>query len=224
MSSNIPFSVGLAAALAAGCSPAKELPPGYEVSGVAPAPSGYFPAERGGGFPAQETDPTLGSGGGIVTGWGGNGPGGTDCDDEEYEPNNKESQAVDLGKISDDDDDGGRIKGILSTGTDVDWFKYYGEDGYLSEVDPGRDVVLGDIELCGFFQCADGELDGFACPSGTTALESPDGRSGCCSDSGFEVSPECTGIDDSVLVYIRVRHAQAVGSKTCVPYEVDYHL
>ena len=57
-------------------------------------------------------------------------------------------------------------------------------------------------------------------PSPTpNAATSPDGRPGCCADSGFDVAPDCAATSDDVKVYLSVRTL----ANECVTYTVNYH-
>jgi hypothetical protein len=78
------------------------------------------------------------------------------------------------------------------------------------------------VRLCKFIQCNGDEENDFACPAGTTAATSPDGRPGCCGSAGFAFDLTCgsSSLDgDDAMVYIRL-DTQA---NDCVTYSLAYH-
>ncbi|MCB9565678.1 MAG: hypothetical protein H6710_00350 [Myxococcales bacterium] len=147
-----------------------------------------------------------------------------DCTDEEEEPNNSESTAIDLGMITDNDDDGSSFAGVLAGKADVDWYRYIGSDTILHTTEPTRTVTGQNLRFCKFLEClGDGPaMTDVTCPDGTDFAISPQLRPGCCSSEGFQLSDyNCPGSDDSVLVYMRLDKALF---DECVPYKVDYYL
>lgn len=145
--------------------------------------------------------------------------GGLNCNQGDAEPNDTESTAIDLGTVDDDDGDGGTVSGILAGVGDTDWYKYYGDDTFPGVAEPARSLTSSDpVRICKFMQCVDG--DGSPdCPSGTDPATSPDGREGCCGDTGFTMGIECSGTDDDNYIYFRVQTT----TNDCVTYSIDYH-
>lgn len=154
------------------------------------------------------------------------------CSDgpNEGEPNNSEATAKNLGAISDDDNDGESINGVLTGSGDVDWFRYSGLDEFGNVVDPTRLFnAMGSIRLCKFVQCKSPPQDPYVCPGGSTPETSPDGRLGCCAFGNVVYSSNpfsaeafnCKGTDDGADIYIRVDNPNGL---ECVPYSVDYHF
>jgi hypothetical protein len=150
------------------------------------------------------------------------------CEDDEWGEILTEDTAYFLGEISDDDDDGGTVMGVLTGPDDVDWFRYDGADEFLNTVDPFRTVVSSaPVRFCKFANCPgeDGISDtNFPCQDGAVATTSPDGRPGCCAESLIHVPDAVCGSssinDDSMAVWIRVDQAE----DACVTYAFDYHF
>lgn len=162
-----------------------------------------------------------GQGGGGGGGTGGQG-GGDVCDDiAPGEPNDTEATALFLGQITDDDDDGGLLSGILVDDSDADWFTYDGVDTLGYTVDPTRsNFPSGQLRLCLFAECVNGSAIDIACIDGSTAATSPDGRPGCCKDGPFSLSTfDCVSEDDDTRVYIRVDQP----ASACLDYSILYH-
>ncbi len=139
------------------------------------------------------------------------------------EPNDSEAAAHDLGTIGDCDDEGGSVSGVLDGTTDPDWYKYQGTDGTGCSVDPSRAITSSHpIRVCKFIQCDDNEENDFDCPGGTQAVDSPDGRPGCCSTSEFNFGLTCGSSSlnsDNATVYVRIDTT----ANECVTYTLSYH-
>lgn len=147
-----------------------------------------------------------------------------ECVDDDFGENIDEDSAHFLGEISDDDDDGGTVMGVLTGPDDVDWFRYDGSDDFISSVDPFRTIVSSaPVRFCKFADCPNDQVD-FPCQEGAVATTSPDGRAGCCADSLIHVPDALCGSsslnDDSMAVWIRVDQAE----DACVTYAFDYHF
>ena len=150
---------------------------------------------------------------------------GNQCNDPGDEPNDTESTATPLATIDDCDGSGSSFGGVLDGGSDVDWYKYTGEDALGCVVDATRALTSsgGSVRLCKYAQCSNNNDAAISCPGGTSAATSPDGRPGCCGTSGFDMAPDCASFpstDDSSIIYIRVD--QPGGD--CVSYSIDYHF
>jgi hypothetical protein len=145
------------------------------------------------------------------------------CDGDVFELNDAEDQAMDLGEINDDNDNGGVVSASLHHAGDVDWYRYLGQDDFPSNVDPARELVAsGGLRLCKFLECDNGLAETeFECPVGTQYALSTMARPGCCSSDGFALADlNCTGVtEDNATVYIRVDQPDAA----CVTYAVSYH-
>jgi hypothetical protein len=140
------------------------------------------------------------------------------CPDTSAEPNDTQGDATDLGSADDCDENGGYLSGVLGGG-DVDWYAYAGADTFGCLVNPGRDFdATGPVRVCAFIACPGLWLD---CPDGTTLDLSPFGFPGCCSDTSFELWPECDSWNDEAKVYIRVDQPEGQG---CVDYDLAYHF
>ncbi|MCR9159316.1 MAG: hypothetical protein ACE37F_08635 [Nannocystaceae bacterium] len=147
-----------------------------------------------------------------------------ECIDDDFGENITEDTAHFLGEISDDDDDGGTVMGVLTGPDDVDWFRYDGSDEAFSSVDPFRTIVSSaPVRFCKFADCPDDDVD-FPCQEQAVATTSPDGRPGCCADSLIHVPDALCGSsvinDDSMIVWVRVDQAE----DACVTYAFDYHF
>ena len=185
-------------------------------NGPGPGPGNTTPTTS----TAQGGDDSGGSGpGGSPQGGSGQG-GGLNCPDGDPEPNNTESTAVDLGVITDCDGDGGVFSGIVAGIDDEDYFKYQASDDAFCSVDATREVTSGQaVRFCKYAQCTNGSDPSISCPGGSQTATSPDGRPGCCANSGFTFSPDCTGISDDVNIYMHLRTMM----NECVSYTVEYH-
>lgn len=149
-----------------------------------------------------------------------------ECGDDRNEPNNGEIQAALLGSITDDDDDGSMVAGELEAPTDIDWFRYEGDDTALAIVGPYAQVNVNDLELCIHAECVNGlENTEVSCNEGTTLQPSPNGRPGCCGTNtgGFDISLSCGGTfsDDSALIYMSVTGSEP---GVCQEYTLTYNF
>jgi hypothetical protein len=148
------------------------------------------------------------------------------CPNDAFEPNEAEASAHDLGALTDCDDTGGTLQGVLDGVSDADWFRYDAADTVSCKVDPTRTVVSqGPIRVCKFFECTSpGPSVQVTCLDGSLDDVSPQGRSGCCSDHGFSTKLDCGngfGGDDSATVYVRVDTSKP---GVCLAYGLAYHF
>lgn len=146
------------------------------------------------------------------------------CAADEYEPNENEDGAENLGELPAQDEMGGSLEGTLDGPDDEDWFTYHTVDGFTSAVNPSRELVFnGSLRVCTYFTCDNEPMETtVTCPAGTDAANSSGGWPGCCVDGGpIEITPDCTGItdDDSGTVYIQLLTDEAA----CVEYTLNYH-
>ncbi len=140
------------------------------------------------------------------------------------EPNDTIAQAYALGEISDNDADGGQVKGVISSPTDVDWYAYHGVDLFGNVVDPTRQLLGAGLRTCKYIQCDNGEQNVFTCPSGTTA-DMVSGHPGCCWTDGSVVTIDLTcgstALDsDNATIFIRVDNPSQL---VCQAYTLQYH-
>jgi len=147
------------------------------------------------------------------------------CGDDPNEPNDDEMAVTFLDPITDSDGQGSTIGGELDSPTDIDWFRYEGEDTAFAIVGPFVQVNINALELCMYAECLNGlENTDVSCNEGTTQQPSPTGRPGCCgvNTGGFELNLSCGGAisDDSALVYMSVSGSEA---GVCQEYTVTYH-
>lgn len=162
---------------------------------------------------------TGGAGGGGGEGGGTGGTGGDTCLDEgPGEPNETEETAWDLGDIEDCDSAGAQVSAVLDGPNDVDWYRYDGDDTLGCSVDPNRGITVnGSVRLCKFVDCASGTAE-FDCPQGSVPEASPGGHPGCCSNNGFGIDPNCSGIDDDATIYVRLDEP----TQACAEYTLTY--
>jgi len=133
------------------------------------------------------------------------------------EPNDLETNAKHLGTVGDCDfGSSDTLSDKLDGNQDVDFFTFFGTDG-TCVVDPTVSTAA-PVRLCLFADCPNLVL---TCSQGTAAT-SPNGRQGCCVDSGGTVKPsiDCKGISDDATMYIRVDKGSL---NQCIAYDVDYH-
>lgn len=171
------------------------------------------------------TGGSAGTGGSGGTG-GGSGSGGTGggCNDPGPEPNDTLPQATPTCdtppcEIGDCDGNGDSVSGVAGPG-DVDFFAFKGNDNVGCQVNATATTADSGFRLCVFVQCEGGattELD--SCTSGTLT-DGPNGYKGCCTTApgSAEAAHNCSGLDESAGVYIRIDEATA-----CTPYVVDFH-
>lgn len=137
------------------------------------------------------------------------------------EANETELSSHNLGSITDCDGDGDTLSGVITGPNDVDWYRYSATDSFGCVVDATRGFsASGSLRLCKFVECVSGGGVSFDCPGGTQAATSPGGRPGCCGTAGFDIAPDCAGVDDDTVVFIRVDDPQGL---TCVDYTLSYH-
>ncbi len=147
-----------------------------------------------------------------------------------YEDNNSEDTAAALENITDSDAfPFAMFEATLYPDGDEDYYRFRDSDGRFARIFPRvelRSIPTGsNYELCAFLQCADGGSASAGCEIGMTATSG--GMNGCCSDApsnGDEVlriDPDCSGTDDSVDVWVRVRRLS--GIPACeAPYTILY--
>ena len=147
------------------------------------------------------------------------------CSMEEAEPNNSLPSAIALKEIDDCDGSGSSFKGVVSGGSDADYFHYKGNDKTGCIVDASASTKTAGVRLCVFVTCAAGTTELKSCRKGTKAT-SPGGVQGCCTDGPGEAVVEhgcpLVGTSDSADVYMRV-DAPGSGS-ACTAYDVSYHF
>ncbi|HEY8376857.1 MAG TPA: hypothetical protein VIK91_10225, partial [Nannocystis sp.] len=144
------------------------------------------------------------------------------CEDNGPEPHDTQDTAYNLGVITDDDSDGSYVCGTLKGAYDVDWYTFGGDDAFLNYVDPYRSIVTqngGGARVCVYIECNNGATD-LDCDGAASDI-APLGQKGCCSTSVVTPKLNCSGLDDSARVWIRVDNAQGLD---CVPYQLDYHF
>jgi hypothetical protein len=144
------------------------------------------------------------------------------CEDYGAEPHDNQETAQNLGTISDADDDGSFACGTIKGTNDIDWYTFAGDDAFLNYVDPERSLVTqngGGGRVCVYLQCNNGSTS-IDC-GGATADTAPLGQKGCCSATSVAPKLNCSGLDDSAKIWIRVDTPQALA---CVPYQLDYHF
>lgn len=145
------------------------------------------------------------------------------CDGDLFEPNDDEDGAYFLGMVDDTDSNGGIVSASLHHPGDVDWFSYQGDDDFLANVDPARELVSSDaVRLCKFLECDNGLANTeFECPGGSEYAFSPQGRPGCCAMGGIALPDlNCTDVtEDNAMVYLRIDQP----ADSCVTYSVSYH-
>jgi hypothetical protein len=203
-----------------------------DISGAGGTTVGSAASTGTGGSPTMQSVGGAG-GSGANGGFGGaganGGSGGTNpCpNDGPGEPNNTEGSATQLAGVDDDCDGSGKgVSAVLSGGTDADWYFYdQASDSALCNVDPDRDwsqTPGGQLRVCKFIECQNGEVPGFSCPSGTTDAASPSGRPGCCGSLPFEFGVSCVFIGSDLLrVYVRVDEPGAPANN-CNGYTLNY--
>ncbi len=186
--------------------------------------------EGSGGTSAVSSSTTIGSGGatsattstsaaisttGVTTSSSTTTGGG--CNDPFPEPNNTQATALDLGIIDSCDGSQQSEDGVLK-GNDIDWFRYYVDDGFCF-VDPLRQITSdGQARLCKYFECdTSPATTTVTCPAGTQADTAPQGQPGCCGLTMFEPEINC----GDTYVWVRIDKPSA---QTCVSYTFTYRF
>jgi hypothetical protein len=198
-------------------------------SGAGASGSGGAPPSSSGAAGATSASGAAGPGNGGATSTATSASGGAPpCVDAGVgEPNETEDAAHALKPtaIDDCDSSGDTVSGTLKGASDVDWYRYEGNDTALCVEDAERKVAQSEsgIRVCKYIECVTG-LTEVTCPNGTTNDKSPLGRLGCCAPGGFTIDTfNCTGtLDEHVYVYIRVDQPSATAA-TCNDYQLDYH-
>ncbi len=144
---------------------------------------------------------------------------GLDCPGDVEPPGESESKPVDLGDITDNNDDFFQQKGVLSGTNDVDWYGLHGKDtlGYVAE--PTYTKISGDHRACLFLVCDNGGAaqTTVECRAGTSFAISPTLRPGCCGTGSFLLGDiNCPGNDESVQMWLRIDKPAA---DVCSDYE-----
>jgi hypothetical protein len=165
-----------------------------------------------------------GTGGGGESGGGGAGggeAGGAPCGDTgPGEPNEIEATATFLGNATDCDGTGDSVSGVLTSASDVDWYRYVATDEFGCTVDPSRAFTpAGGARLCKFAQCTAGGAATVTCDLGASPETSPSGRPGCCHDRGFSMDIDCSGADDDATIFLRVDRPAG----GCALYSILFH-
>lgn len=149
---------------------------------------------------------------------------GLECPDDVEPPADNEDTPIDLGDITDNDDDFFDQSGVLSGTSDADWYSFHGKDtlGYVAEAT--FTLVGGTQRNCLFLECDEGGVaqTGVECPGGSDFAISPKLRPGCCSAASFQIKDlNCPGNDESVKAWVRIDKAAA---DSCSPYEFKIHF
>ncbi len=153
-------------------------------------------------------------------GVGCNGMGDCTCnDDGPGEPNEDQTMAHAMPGIDDCDGSGSSVQGVLTGASDKDWYRFNGEDTFSCR----EDVVVsvsGDVAstLCVYVKCMeDSGSTEVTCDEGSSATGAG-GFPGCCGNS-VDISPDCSGTDEAITVYISLESTEAI----CSPYTITYH-
>ncbi|MBK7828493.1 hypothetical protein [Nannocystis sp.] len=146
------------------------------------------------------------------------------CPDDVEPPVDGEATPVELGDITDNDDDFFEEMGVLSGIGDADWYHLHGADtlGYVAEAT--FTLVSGSQRHCLFLECDDGgvALTKVNCPGGSDFAISPALRPGCCSAESFQIKDlDCPGNDESLQMWLRVDKPAA---DVCSPYGFKLHF
>jgi len=147
------------------------------------------------------------------------------CTEQDAEPNDARLEPVNLGTLTDDDDDGSEVMGTLAGVDDVDWFSYNGTDELFLIVDPEASLdAQVAIRLCMFVTCDEGATL-LSCPGGTEAIIGGEGLEACCWNrvdaAILSMDVDCDGFDEDARVELRVD--QAPDNDACVNYSLSYH-
>lgn len=147
------------------------------------------------------------------------------CAEDVTEPDDVEGEAHDLGELTDDDDMKASADGYLSGVSDVDWYRYTGEDTFGHTAEPTILLTGGaGIRVCQFLDCVEGgpaqtEVN---CPAGTKFAISGDLRPGCCGGNQFTlVDYDCPQTSDDLHVYVRLDMPDV---DACVDYSLQVHF
>ena len=176
-----------------------------------------------GGTSAGGTGGSSAGTGGSSAGTGGTGGSGAACNDTGTEPNNAEGQPVKLGDITDCDDTGATVSGVLNGSADQDWFGFTGSDVFSCAVDPTATITNGNLgaRVCIFADCGINATT-VTCVSGTPA-SAPSGLDGCCSNTSGRAAAnvDCANAsNDNAAVLIR---ADQQSTNACIVYDLAYH-
>ena len=149
---------------------------------------------------------------------------GLECPDDVEPPADAEATPVELGDITDNDDDFFEEMGVLSGSSDADWYRLHGADtlGYVAEAT--FTLVSGAQRNCLFLECDEGgvALTKVTCPAGSDFAISPALRPGCCSADSFQIKDlDCPGNDESLQMWLRVDKPAA---DVCSPYGFKLHF
>jgi len=149
---------------------------------------------------------------------------GLDCPADIEPAVDSEDTPVELGDISDDDDDFFDQSGVLSGASDVDWYRLHGADTFGHVAEPTAMILSGQQRNCLFLQCDEGgvALTKVTCPAGTDFAISPKLRPGCCGSASFTIKEiNCPGQDESLQMWLRVDKPAA---DVCSDYNVKLHF
>src|SRR5690606_10015706 len=101
----------------------------------------------------------------------------------------------------------GPLTGVISSG-DVDYFHFVGEDNAFAVSNAVATTTSGGFRLCVFVNCPSSTTELSGCGQGSSQASAPAGMVGCCSTAGsVEVDHNCSGLNDSAGVYIRLDQA-----------------
>ena len=139
------------------------------------------------------------------------------------EPNDDRASADPLGAIDDRSAfPAGNISAGIEDGGDEDWFSFHDEDTSGGFLYPQVDLVIsdgGDLDLCLYYECDSTGSSTISCETGTPS--SFGGLNGCCSlgtssSESVTLDPNCTGLDESGTIYVRVYAGGTISA--CEPY------
>jgi Thrombospondin type 3 repeat len=132
-----------------------------------------------------------------------------DFADDVYESNDVPGDAYDIGSFS---DCGGTLtvtNARLSQLGDEDWFVFHDSDDNFCLIYPEAQFTAnpGGHRICIYFDCDDGtpKASSSSCENGTWVTDGPGyAPYGCCDSDHVRLDNDCTGVDDSAYIYIKV--------------------
>ncbi|MDB4944126.1 MAG: hypothetical protein JWP97_3660 [Labilithrix sp.] len=161
------------------------------------------------------------------------------CGVDDYQGNDSEQTAADLGELHDDPDSGFSLSATLTPGSSVDWYRVHVSDTGLGG-DPNISVTVPyGFRVSTWFVCDGGHHTAtHECLNGTPEQSTVQGLPGCAGDTGYvpdengdstyssdpvaRSTTDCSGTsDDDGTLYIRV---DQLPSSTSCSYDLTVQV
>jgi hypothetical protein len=151
--------------------------------------------------------------------------GGDTCVDND-DPGSNETNAKQLPKTDDCDNNFKTVKGVLNGPVDIDFYKMSADDKFGCSLATEFGSSTAGAELCVYARCKNATKNAVTgCAQGVEDT-SIIGMKGCCAAAPSKATPEwdCDGFTDNDSADFIIRVKQVAGSNKCLPYSFTYRF